>query len=127
MVVFFSYSFSRGSVFDKIDEEDEEEEDGEEDADGESFKTDIEVDDRTYSVGNDSSLNEGLRSRVRKLLSKHLQVDHAAQSLICCCQFKSCCGLKQSFFSLRSLCLHQAINSNLGTQILDRLNCEPSC
>ena len=69
MVVFFSYSFPRGSVFDKIEEEEEEEEDGEEDADGESFKTDIEVDDRTYSVGNESSLNEGLRSRVRNLLS----------------------------------------------------------
>ena len=73
VVVFFSYSFSfsRGSVFDKIEEEEEEEEeDGEEDADGESFKTDIEVDDRTYSVGNESSLNEGLRSRVRNLLSQ---------------------------------------------------------
>ena len=63
----FILFFSRGSVFDKIEEEEEEEE-GEEDADGESFKTDIEVDDRTYSVGNESSLNEGLRSRVRDLL-----------------------------------------------------------
>ena len=57
--------FYRGSVFDKIEEEEEEDEEGEEDADGDSFKTDIEVDDRTYSVGNESSLNEGLRSRVR--------------------------------------------------------------
>ena len=83
VVVFFSYSFSfsRGSVFDKIEEEEEEEEDGEEDADGESFKTDIEVDDRTYSVGNESSLNEGLRSRVRDLL-KNLQVDYEAQSIM---------------------------------------------
>merc|ERR1719500_2319578 len=44
-------SLCRGSVFDKIEEEEEEEEEeGEEDR--ESFKTDIEVDDRTYSVGN---------------------------------------------------------------------------
>merc|ERR1719394_367382 len=55
-------SLCRGSVFDKIEEEEEEEDEVEGDA--ESFKTDIEVDDRTYSVDNDSSLNEGLRSRV---------------------------------------------------------------
>ena len=60
---------SRGSVFDKIEEEEEEEDgDGEDDAEGESFKTDIEVDDRTYSVGNESSLNEGLRSRASSFL-----------------------------------------------------------
>ena len=78
--LFILFFFPRGSVFDKIEEEEEEEE-GEEDADGESFKTDIEVDDRTYSVGNESSLNEGLRSRVREPLKKsikHLQVDYAA-------------------------------------------------
>ena len=54
----------RGSVFDKIEEEGEDGGDEEED-EGESFKTDIEVDDRTYSVGNESSMNEGLRSRVK--------------------------------------------------------------
>ena len=76
MVIFLFILFilSRGSVFDKIEEEEEEEEDGEEDADGESFKTDIEVDDRTYSVGNESSLNEGLRSRVRKSI---MQLSHS--------------------------------------------------
>ena len=52
------YIIFRGSVFDKIEEEEDEDE-------GESFKTDIEVDDRTYSVGNESSMNEGLRSRVK--------------------------------------------------------------
>ena len=56
----------RGSVFDKIEEEEDEDGGGDEEEDeGESFKTDIEVDDRTYSVGNESLMNEGLRSRVK--------------------------------------------------------------
>ena len=55
----------RGSVFDKIEEEEEDGGGDEEEDEGESFKTDIEVDDRTYSVGNESSMNEGLRSRVK--------------------------------------------------------------
>ena len=59
------YIIFRGSVFDKIEEEEDEDGGDEEEVEGESFKTDIEVDDRTYSVGNESSMNEGLRSRVK--------------------------------------------------------------
>ena len=50
----------RGSVFDKIPEEAEEESEEEEDI---SFKTDIEVDDRTYRADSDS-LVDGLREEV---------------------------------------------------------------
>ena len=48
-IVFTLYNIiSRGSVFDKIEEEEEEEDEVEGDA--ESFKTDIEVDDRLYLI-----------------------------------------------------------------------------
>ena len=53
----------RGSVFDKIPEEAEEESEEEEEV---SFKTDIEVDDRTYRVDSDSLL-DGLREEVCNL------------------------------------------------------------